>query len=54
MHAGLCFFLVALGLAMVIVAPAVAEVVREWRASRNARNVRFDHRLVGVRRRYRP
>ena len=47
---GLLFFLAALGLVLC----TVALEVRTWRARRNAGNVRFDHRIVGCSRRYRP
>jgi len=47
---GLLFFSAALTLCL----GTVALEVRTWRARRNAENVRFDHRIVGCSRRYRP
>ena len=47
---GLLFFSAALLLCL----GTVALEVRTWRARRNADNARFDHRIVGTNRRYRP
>ena len=47
---GLLFFSAAL----VLVLSTVVLEVRTWRARRNAGNVRFDHRIIGCSRRYRP
>ena len=47
---GLIFFSAALVLCLV----TVALEVRTWRARRSAGNVRFDHRIYGCNRRYRP
>jgi hypothetical protein len=47
---GLLFFSAAL----LLVAVTVALEVRTYRSRRNADNVRFDHRIVGTSRRYRP
>ena len=47
---GLLFFSAALLLCL----GTVALEVRTWRARRNADNVKFDHRIVGCSRRYRP
>ena len=47
---GLIFFSAALLLCL----GTVALEVRTWRARRNADNVKFDHRIVGCSRRYRP
>ena len=47
---GLLFFSAAL----VLVLCTVALEVRTWRARRSAGNVRFDHRIIGTNRRYRP
>ena len=47
---GLLFFAAALTLCL----GTVALEVRTWRARRTADNVKFDHRIVGTNRRYRP
>ena len=47
---GLLFFSAAL----VLVLSTVVLEVRTWRARRGAGNVRFDHRIIGTNRRYRP
>jgi hypothetical protein len=47
---GLLFFSAALTLCL----GTVALEVRTWRARRSAGNVKFDHRIVGCSRRYRP
>lgn len=47
---GLIFFSAAL----LLVAVTVALEVRTYRARRKADNVRFDHRIYGCARRYRP
>jgi hypothetical protein len=47
---GLLFFSAALVLCL----GTVALEVRTWRARRSAGSVRFDHRIVGTNRRYRP
>ena len=47
---GLLFFSAALLLCL----GTVGLEVRNWRARRSAGNVKFDHRIVGCSRRYRP
>ena len=47
---GLIFFSAAL----VLVLSTVVLEVRTWRARRSAGNVRFDNRIYGCSRRYRP
>lgn len=55
MSAGLFFFLAAVGLAIFAFWPAVAAVcVSFFRGKSDTINVRFDHRVVGCSRRYRP
>jgi hypothetical protein len=47
---GLLFFSAALALCL----GTVVLELRTWRARRSADNVRFDHRIIGTNRRYRP
>jgi|LakMenE01Jun11ns_1017448.scaffolds.fasta_scaffold7623196_1 hypothetical protein len=47
---GLLFFSAALTLCL----GTVVLELRTWRARRSAGNVKFDHRIVGCSRRYRP
>jgi len=47
---GLLFFSAALVLCL----GTVVLEVRTWRARRSAENARFDHRIYGCNRRYRP
>jgi hypothetical protein len=54
MNVGLLFLSAALLLVAGMILPDAWAIARSFFARRNSDNVRFDHRIVGTNRRYRP